>query len=116
MLRTLLCAVILTVLSASSLWAASADDQFGRLCVEIWQERLQNNPLLATDTGDHQYDDQLPEVSLAAAERSRKSNEQFLRRCGKSRDPNYLRTSGSTTRFLSGSYKTIWPRPNFERS
>ncbi len=35
---------------------------------------------MATDTGDHQYDDQLPKVSLAAAEQSRKSNEQFLKR------------------------------------
>jgi uncharacterized protein (DUF885 family) len=43
---------------------------FHQLLDEEWEARLRENPLLASRTGDHRYDDRLPSVTPADLERS----------------------------------------------
>jgi len=72
-LRTGLCAFIIasTMLSVGSAASAenSASDELAALLEEAWEFRLREDPLFATQTGDHRYDDQLPKVSLADEKR-----------------------------------------------
>ena len=58
-------------------FAESADDQFAALVEEIWQYDLQENPLFATLTGDHRYNDRLPIVSLADSKRRNQAKQGF---------------------------------------
>ena len=37
-----------------------------KLIDEEWEQRMQADPLLATYSGDHRYNDQLPKVSVEA--------------------------------------------------
>jgi uncharacterized protein (DUF885 family) len=57
-----------------------ASAKFQELLREAWEFRLRENPLLATDVGDHRFDDRLPSVGLADEERRRTAHETFLRR------------------------------------
>ena len=57
-----------------------ASEQFAALLDDAWQFQLQENPLFATETGDHRYDDQLPKVSLADAKRRNAASREFLER------------------------------------
>ncbi|MEX2092691.1 MAG: DUF885 family protein, partial [Pirellulales bacterium] len=57
-----------------------ASDQFADLLDDAWQFELRENPLFATETGDHRYDDQLPKVSLADAKRHNEATREFLER------------------------------------
>ena len=41
-----------------------------RLLDEDWEARLREDPLLATSTGDHRYDDRLPSVAPADLEKA----------------------------------------------
>src|SRR4030067_1795572 len=41
----------------------STSEQFQSLLTDEWESRLRFNPLFATETGDHRYDDLLPRVS-----------------------------------------------------
>ena len=45
-----------------------------------WEFTLRDDPLFATNTGDHRYDDQLPHVSLADAKRRDAARRGFLAR------------------------------------
>ncbi len=45
-----------------------ADQRFREITDAWWEESLRLNPLLATSTGDHRWNDRLPEVSLQAAQ------------------------------------------------
>jgi uncharacterized protein (DUF885 family) len=50
--------------------AAGASASFHALLDEDWEARLREDPLLATSTGDHRYDDRLPSVAPADLERT----------------------------------------------
>src|SRR5688572_14294706 len=60
--------------------ANSARAQLGALIDEAWEFALREDPLFATNTGDHRYDDQLPRVSLADAKRRDVARRGFLAR------------------------------------
>jgi len=49
---------------------SAASDSFHALLDEDWEARLREDPLLATSTGDHRYDDRLPSVAPADLERA----------------------------------------------
>lgn len=59
---------ILLYSASSTHHVLASDDAFTKLANEIWEYRLQQDPLLATSTGDHRFNDQLPAVSATAAE------------------------------------------------
>jgi uncharacterized protein (DUF885 family) len=54
--------------------------QLQRLFDDEWEFRLRENPLFATQAGDHRYDDKLPAVSLADAKRRAATQGKFLDR------------------------------------
>jgi uncharacterized protein (DUF885 family) len=70
------------VIFAASIAAAepTASDQFAALLDDSWEFDLREDPLFATDVGDHRYDDQLPKVSLADADRRFAARQDFLAR------------------------------------
>ncbi len=59
---------------------AEARRQLRALMDEIWEQRLQEDPLFATQVGDHRFDDRLPEVHEAAQRRGLERARQFLER------------------------------------
>jgi uncharacterized protein (DUF885 family) len=65
-----------------NVWVRAADPeatrQFAALIHEVWEFQLREDPLFATNTGDHRYDDQLPRVSLADAKRRDAARRSFL--------------------------------------
>ena len=48
----------------------AASPALSRLLEEDWEARLREDPLLASSTGDHRYDDRLPSVARADLERA----------------------------------------------
>jgi uncharacterized protein (DUF885 family) len=58
----------------------TAGDKFAALLEEAWEFRLREDPLFATQTGDHRYDDQLPKVSLADEKRRDEAARSFASR------------------------------------
>jgi uncharacterized protein (DUF885 family) len=74
--------VALIALSGRPLAAAetAASKQFAALLEDAWEFRLREDPLFATETGDHRFDDQLPKVSLADEKRRDAARRQFLAR------------------------------------
>lgn len=64
--------VMALVVAGQSCRSARTEDatRLHALFAKEWEYRLQQNPLLATSVGDHRYNHQLPDFSLAAAERS----------------------------------------------
>jgi uncharacterized protein (DUF885 family) len=69
-------------LSGGAILAAdtTSSAQFLALLNEAWEFALREDPLFATNTGDHRYDDQLPRVSLADAKRRDAARHSFLTR------------------------------------
>jgi uncharacterized protein (DUF885 family) len=67
-------ALLAAVVAAGSTQAAAetsgAPAAFHALLGEDWEARLREDPLLATSTGDHRYDDRLPSVAPAELERA----------------------------------------------
>ncbi len=57
----------------------SESDRLHDLFAREWQGRLEENPLLATAVGVHDFDDRLPALAPADLERRRKLAEGFLR-------------------------------------
>jgi uncharacterized protein (DUF885 family) len=57
-----------------------AGQRFKTLLDEAWEYRLREDPLLATSTGDHRYDDKLPGVSLADVKRRDAARREFRAR------------------------------------
>lgn len=53
---------------------------FSRLLGEAWEFELREDPSLATQSGDHRYNDLLPQVSLADAARRQPVRQGFLDR------------------------------------
>jgi uncharacterized protein (DUF885 family) len=58
----------------------TASEPFTRLLNESWEFTLREDPLFATDTGDHRYDDKLPKISLADARRRNAAWREYLKR------------------------------------
>ena len=50
------------------------------LLADAWEQRLVENPLLATAVGDHRFDDRLPSMTRADLERRAEGSRQFLDR------------------------------------
>jgi len=65
-------------LPVSSGYAQAQDERFTALSNEIWEYGLREDPLWATSTGDHRYNDQLPQVSLADSTRRHEARRQFV--------------------------------------
>ena len=61
----------------------SANGQFEAILHEAWELRLREDPLAATETGDHRYDDRLPKVSLANEKRYNEAQRAFMDRLKK---------------------------------
>jgi uncharacterized protein (DUF885 family) len=59
---------------------SSASDEFSALLKDAWEFRLREDPLMATETGDHRYDELLPSVSVADEERRNDAARQFSAR------------------------------------
>jgi uncharacterized protein (DUF885 family) len=57
--------------------AMGDDAAFEAIVNSWWEDRLKRSPLLATSTGDHRYNDRLPEVSIAAADAEAKQLAEF---------------------------------------
>jgi uncharacterized protein (DUF885 family) len=57
-----------------------AGDELAKLLGDAWEYRLREDPLFATNTGDHRYDDKLPKVSLADEKRRDADRREFLKR------------------------------------
>ncbi|MGD9645446.1 MAG: DUF885 family protein [Pirellulales bacterium] len=71
----------LAIHGATSLRAddgATAD--LARLVDESWQFQLREDPLFATQAGDHRYDDRLPDATLKAIEWRAKATREFSER------------------------------------
>jgi uncharacterized protein (DUF885 family) len=60
--------------------APPASVEFSQLLDHAWQFRLREDPLEATEVGEHWYDDQLPKVSLADSRRRNAAMREFLAR------------------------------------
>ncbi len=60
--------------------AQSAEEPFLTLVDQIWQYDLRENPLFATSTGEHRYNDRLPTVSPEQSKRRNDERRKFLER------------------------------------
>jgi uncharacterized protein (DUF885 family) len=66
--------------SAGAATVSTASDEFAKLLDDSWEFGLAENPLFATEVGDHRADDKLPKVSLADSERRNAVDKKFLER------------------------------------
>jgi uncharacterized protein (DUF885 family) len=77
-------ALLAAVVAAGSAQAAAETSRqsaaFHTLLDEDWEARLREDPLLATSTGDHRYDDRLPSVAPADLERAAQRRRALLAR------------------------------------
>lgn len=71
---------VLLLSAKTSLAQDPPTDQLHQLFEEAWEFRLQENPLFATSVGVHEYNDELPEVSVEAAQRRLERERGFLNR------------------------------------
>ena len=60
--------------------AEPSREQFAALVEEIWQFGLREDPLFATSTGDHRYNDMLQTVSPEDSARRNQADEKFFER------------------------------------
>jgi uncharacterized protein (DUF885 family) len=74
------CFVLCLFCFPSNCSAVEPVDEFTALVDEMWEFVLQEDPLFATATGDHRYDDRLPAVRLADHQRRHDAKVEFLRR------------------------------------
>ena len=114
--RSLLMVLISVQVLTSASAEQSATEQFAELIDEIWQFELREDPLMATNVGEHRYNDRLPSVSRADSLRRNEKRQGFLQRLESiSRDGlspadqiNYdilhRQTSESLVEFDFGSY------------
>src|SRR5687768_12810191 len=85
-MRSLPVLSILAALSISALAAPAAADETSRLhelFQRAWEEGLKENPLTATYVGRHEYDDRLPEATMATLERQAKGAQEYLDELGR---------------------------------
>lgn len=60
--------------------AETMDERFTALVDEIWEYDVREDPLLATSTGDHRFNDRLPTISVNDSERRNRARQEFLTR------------------------------------
>ena len=65
---------------SGSVAKGASNPELHALFADYWEFRLQENPLLATTTGDHRADDRLPSVSIDDQRRRAEAAEGFLDR------------------------------------
>jgi uncharacterized protein (DUF885 family) len=58
----------------------SASAKFAKLLDDAWQFQVKEFPLFATESGDHRYDDKLPNISLADSKRRNEQSREFVKR------------------------------------
>jgi uncharacterized protein (DUF885 family) len=68
------------VLMTSNVMAATPAESLKQLIAEEWEFEVREDPLFATQTGDHRFDDKLPSVTVADEERREKASRDFLKR------------------------------------
>jgi uncharacterized protein (DUF885 family) len=68
------------MLISSRALAASPAESLQQLMAEEWEFELREDPLFATQAGDHRYDDRLPSVTVADEVRREAANKEFLAR------------------------------------
>jgi len=68
------------MLMSSPAFAASPAESLQQLMAEEWEFELREDPLFATQAGDHRYDDRLPSVTVADEVRREAANKEFLAR------------------------------------
>jgi uncharacterized protein (DUF885 family) len=73
--------------------AGNPSTDFTQLLDEVWEFDLSEDPLSATDIGDHRFDDKLPKISLEDEERRASAITQFLERLSRI-DRNALASDG----------------------
>ncbi|HSR52252.1 MAG TPA: DUF885 domain-containing protein [Acidobacteriota bacterium] len=67
--RVLFCLTLIAAAAGCETAQQDSGEALHAIFSEAWDFRLKENPLFATSTGNHQYDDQLPDVSAQAEER-----------------------------------------------
>jgi len=68
------------ILMMSNSMAATPAESFKQLIDEEWEFEMREDPLFATQTGDHRFNDKLPSASVADEERREKATRDFLQR------------------------------------
>ncbi|MCH2595727.1 MAG: DUF885 domain-containing protein [Pirellulales bacterium] len=79
----------LLIVSPGLFAAENVAERFEALLDEMWESRMQENPLFATSTGDHRFNDRLAEVSLADSARRNQIDRVYLDRLN-NLDPEML--------------------------
>ena len=74
--------VFILVLSRAAAGEDAASEQLQKLFDEAWQFDLREDPLFATQAGDHRYDDRLPRVSEADWTRRLEKEREFVEKLG----------------------------------
>jgi len=68
------------ILMTSTSMAATPAETLKQLIAEEWEFEVREDPLFATQTGDHRFNDKLPSVTVADEERREKATRDFLKR------------------------------------
>jgi uncharacterized protein (DUF885 family) len=68
------------VLMTSNAAAATPAESLKQLIDEEWEFEVREDPLFATQVGDHRFNDKLPSVTVADEERREKATRDFLKR------------------------------------
>ena len=77
---TVLISLLLSTMAGPAMAQENASDRLHQLFEDVWEWRLQENPLFATSVGVHEYNDELPTVSVEAEQRRLKKERAFLKR------------------------------------
>jgi uncharacterized protein (DUF885 family) len=82
MIRPVLVVCLLGLLAWAASMGATQDTKkrLDALLAEAWETDLRENPLLATATGDHRFDDRLPSVTMADIDRRAAETRRYLER------------------------------------
>lgn len=77
---TALLPLLLATMVGPAMAQEDATDRLHQLFEDAWEWRLQEHPLFATSVGEHAYNDELPTVSVEAAQQRLKKERDFLER------------------------------------
>jgi uncharacterized protein (DUF885 family) len=75
-----LAAMLVAVAAAAFAATPTPSEQANALFAEYWEWQMKEFPVFATATGDHRYDDRLPDVSAAAIARRKADGAAFAKR------------------------------------
>jgi uncharacterized protein (DUF885 family) len=78
--RCLALFALLAGVTSAALAAPVSSPDLSRLCDEFWQDHLFEDPVSATQMGDHRYDDRLDDNTLAGIARQETALKKFLAR------------------------------------